>query len=341
MWALAGALQALGGCEQTTVAVIPVSSVEVSPPILEVVQGDEEALSAVARAAGGQTLDGRPVEWSSDNLDVASVNAEGRVEGWAPGTAWIHATTDGVTGSAEVTVSPPRMIAVSSETLKLEGVAGSADPMELHVQVTNGGGGTLEDLRVTILAAGGGATAWLEATLAGGTAPTGLRVRSPVESLSPGTYQARISLVAPRAVNSPVHIDVTLQLQEPPPVLSLAPVSISISAPAGAREPATQTVAVMNTGGSVLEELSTSIQYTAGGEEGWLTAQLDGKLVPTQMVLSALARYLAPGDYAAVIRVSSPAALNGYAEVNVSLTVGGTGVALVRIDSLSTGGAGV
>lgn len=341
VWAVAGALPALLGCEQTTVSVVPVSSVEVSPAALEVVQGDEEALSAVPRGGDGQALAGRTVEWSSDNADVASVNGEGRVEGQSPGTTRVHATADGVTGSADVTVLPPRMITVPATTLQLEGVAGDPDPVELEVQVTNGGGGTLNGLGATVLAVDGGSTDWLETTLAGGTAPTSLRVRGHVASLDPGTYQARIALAAPRAVNSPAHIDVTLEVQEPPPVLSLNPVSISLSARAGAREPATQTVTVANTGGGVLGGLNTSIRYTAGGEEGWLTAQLDGTMAPTEMILSALARNLTPGEYAAVVRVSSPVALNGYAEVNVSFTVGGNDLALSGIGSFSTARVGV
>lgn len=58
---------------------------------------------------GNAVLTGRPVAWSTDNADVATVSASGVVSGVATGTAHIVASSEGTSGSALVTVSalPP------------------------------------------------------------------------------------------------------------------------------------------------------------------------------------------------------------------------------------------
>lgn len=317
-------LAALTGCEQTAVTVLPVAVVDVAPSQLSIVQGDHETLSATPRTSDGRPLAGRSVEWSSDDPGIAAVDAQGEVEGVGPGDTQVQATADGVTGSAALTVLPGRRIVLSTAALQIEGISGESTPVEREVAVTNGGGGTLSEVEAAVVAVDGGPTGWLEATLDASTAPTSLRIRAHAEGLEPGTYEARVTLSAPRALNSPVHLDVTLEAREPDPVLALDPVSISLSAQARSHEPATQTVAVLNTGGGLLTGLTTSVQYSAGEEVGWLSAELEGTVAPTELLLSASARNLTPGSYSAVVRVSSPVALNGFTEVSVSFTVGGS-----------------
>lgn len=328
-WAMAGTvLLWVSACQETTVVVLPVAAVDISPAQLSVVQGDQEALSATPRTSGGQALSGRSVEWSTEDPSVASVNSMGQVEGIEPSTTRIHATVDDVTGSALITVLPGRSIVLSTSTLQLEGIAGEAGPVEQELAVTNGGGGTLDGLVMTVHPVDGGPTDWLQPTLAAGTAPTTLHVRAHPEDLAPGNYQARLTLSAPRALNSPVNVDVTLDVREPDPVLDVNPGSLSLSARAGAHEPATQTVSILNTGGGVLGGLTTSIRYEGSGSVEWLSADLDAVLAPTEMTLSGSARHLSPGVYSAVVRVSSPAALNEFAEVVVTFTVGGETLSL-------------
>jgi hypothetical protein len=323
-WAMAGTVLVwVSACQETTVVVLPVAAVDISPAQLSVVQGDQEALSATPRTSGGQTLSGRSVEWSTDDPSVASVNSMGQVEGIAPSTTRIHATVDQVTGSALITVLPGRTIVLSAGTLQLEGITGEPDPVEQELAVTNGGGGTLDGLVVTVHPVEGGPTDWLQPTLATGTAPTTLQVRAHPEELEPGSYQARLTLSAPRALNTPVSVDVTFDVREPDPVLDVTPGSLSLSARAGAHEPATQTVSILNAGGGVLGGLTTSIRYEGSGSVEWLSADLDAVLAPTEMTLSGSARHLSPGVYSAVVRVSSSVALNGFAEVVVTFTVGG------------------
>src|SRR5690606_34533193 len=48
---------------------------------------------------------GRPVDWESDNLRVATIDESGLVTARDSGTAVISATSEGVTGTATVTVT--------------------------------------------------------------------------------------------------------------------------------------------------------------------------------------------------------------------------------------------
>ena len=61
-------------------------------------------VAAAATTADAQNaLTGRVVGWSSNNPGVATVNASGLVRAVAPGTTAIVATSEGVTGSAQLT----------------------------------------------------------------------------------------------------------------------------------------------------------------------------------------------------------------------------------------------
>ncbi len=83
-----------------------IASVEVTPNPASVVTGQILQLTVVTKAANGTTLTGRPVTWTTSDEAVAGVNATGLVSGVAPGTATITATSEGVNGTATVTVTP-------------------------------------------------------------------------------------------------------------------------------------------------------------------------------------------------------------------------------------------
>src|SRR5262249_21529731 len=85
--------------------VVPVAVVEVTPATADVPVGSTIQLTASLKDAGGEPLTGRTVVWSSSASPCASVSQAGLVTGVAVGTATITATSEGVSGSASVTVS--------------------------------------------------------------------------------------------------------------------------------------------------------------------------------------------------------------------------------------------
>ena len=91
----------------------PVASVTVSPGTANVAVGATVSLSAVTEDADGNTLTGRTVTWSSSNTSVATVSSSGLVTAVAEGDATITATSEGVSGTAMITVTPPPVATVT------------------------------------------------------------------------------------------------------------------------------------------------------------------------------------------------------------------------------------
>jgi uncharacterized protein YjdB len=102
--ALAASLLA-AACEDATPP-RAVASVGLSPAAQTLIVGQEVALTASPRDAGGAPIDGRAVSWSSSNQSVARVSAAGLVTAVNAGTASIQATIDGKSGTTQITVVP-------------------------------------------------------------------------------------------------------------------------------------------------------------------------------------------------------------------------------------------
>jgi len=97
---------ALIGCDSPTPP-RAVTRVDVSPPLLSLHPGETGQLTALTRSSDGATLTDRPVTWSSSDQQVATVSAAGLVTAVAPGgPVTVTATSEGVTGQAQVMVTP-------------------------------------------------------------------------------------------------------------------------------------------------------------------------------------------------------------------------------------------
>lgn len=90
------------------------ASVAVEPGTASVVPGGTVTLTATPRDAGGAALQGRTVTWATSNATIASVSSAGVVTGVAAGgPVTITATSEGQSGSAQVTVTPPPVATVA------------------------------------------------------------------------------------------------------------------------------------------------------------------------------------------------------------------------------------
>ncbi len=90
-----------------TVTLVPVASVTVTPDGETITVGQKIDFSAVVRDAAGNPLTGRTVTWSTSPAGIASVEPNGEVTGVSEGTATITATVEGISGSAQLTVTDP------------------------------------------------------------------------------------------------------------------------------------------------------------------------------------------------------------------------------------------
>jgi uncharacterized protein YjdB len=82
----------------------PVATVEVLITLRTLIPRQTTQATAVPRDAQGIPLDNRSITWASQNSAVADVSSSGLVVGKAPGTTKILATSEGKTGSIDVTV---------------------------------------------------------------------------------------------------------------------------------------------------------------------------------------------------------------------------------------------
>ena len=95
------------GTSAITVVHVPVASVTVSPATASVSAGSTVQLTATPKDATGNPLTGRTITWSSSNTAVATVSSSGLVTGVVAGSATITATSEGQSGTAAITVTPP------------------------------------------------------------------------------------------------------------------------------------------------------------------------------------------------------------------------------------------
>ena len=119
--ALVALLGVLGcGTEGTGAGdVLIVAEVEISPPVLALVDGNTAQLEAIPRSSSGIVIPNRQATWSSDDPGVASVSSAGVVTAVATGSTHINATIDNVRAQATVEVSPRAVAAVSVDPAQL------------------------------------------------------------------------------------------------------------------------------------------------------------------------------------------------------------------------------
>lgn len=97
-----------------TVSAVPVATVAVTPAALTLAIGKTGQLTAMLRDARGGALRDRQISWTSSNASVASVSSTGAVTAATGGTATITATSEGVTGTAVITVpAAPSQVVVT------------------------------------------------------------------------------------------------------------------------------------------------------------------------------------------------------------------------------------
>jgi glucose/arabinose dehydrogenase len=84
----------------------PVASVTVTAPVTTIQVGQTVQLVATAYDAAGATLENRAFSWAPSDPTLASVSTSGLVSAIAPGEVQIRATSEGVTGTIAITVTP-------------------------------------------------------------------------------------------------------------------------------------------------------------------------------------------------------------------------------------------
>src|SRR2546426_84089 len=121
-----------------TVANVPVASVVISPATALVLVGASVQLAASPKDAAGAVLSGRAITWVSSAPATATVSSTGLVTGVAAGAVTMTATSEGVTGSAAVTVNVVPVASVSLSPATVSAGVGQAVQLTATPQDASG-----------------------------------------------------------------------------------------------------------------------------------------------------------------------------------------------------------
>jgi len=112
-----------GKSGQAPVAVIPipVASVTVSPPTATLAVGATQQLVATTLDAGGNTLTGRVVTWATSDQTKATISSTGLVTAVDGGQATMMATSEGRSGTSQITVTGTGCTSANAVQLSIGG----------------------------------------------------------------------------------------------------------------------------------------------------------------------------------------------------------------------------
>lgn len=119
----------------------------------------------------------------------------------------------GFTGCSEVLLGDNKRIEVSSEALSYNLIASQTQSDTLDVN--SGSTRQVERLFTTIIYAEGQPEGWLSAELNQSRTPAEIVIDARSNGLAPGSYTAELRVSSNDAVNSPVKIEVTLDVAIP------------------------------------------------------------------------------------------------------------------------------
>ena len=276
----------------------PVAVVSVSPSTGSVQVGQSVQFAATTRDAAGNVLTGRAVTWYSNHPGYAQVDATGRATGVSAGTAELVASSEGVTGTASLTVTtappPPPPPPAPVATVTVAPATGSIS-IGQTLQLT----ATLRDASGNVLT--GRTISWTTssasiATVSSSGLVTAVAAGGPVTITA--TSEGRSGTAA---------VTVTAPPPPPPPApvatVTLAPTSTSLQVGQAAQLTAT----LRDAAGNIL----------TGRTVGWSTGNAAVATVSTSGLVSAVA-------------VGGPVTITATSE-------GMSGTASVTVTAISTG----
>jgi len=257
-----------------------------------------QAYSATLAATGGTP----PITWSLANQTTLPSGLTLSSGGQITGTPTGSGTTTFTVQAADSATTPQVVTAVLSIT-----IAANACPCTIAGTISGTGG---PQAKVTL---SGTAAATTTADSAGGYS---------FKSLANGSYTVTPSLSG--FSFNPPNQAVTIAGADPtpvnftsaaiPPILSVSPLTISMSATVGGSNPAAVAFTVTNTG-------SGTLTFTAASDSTWLSVSPTSGTAPQTLQASANIGGLAVGSYTGHIAITAAGAQGSPATVTVNLTV--------------------
>ncbi len=227
-------------------------------------------------------------------------------------------SSDVLSGSSTVHVTltveePPGFIVVSPDRLAFTAVLSEGDPQPQPLYVRNGARGDMAwEAWVS--------AAWLSVTPNRGSSAgetDALLVSPQLVGLIPGTYKATITIVAPKASNTPRMVPVTLTVAKSRPQIAVEPEKLVFSADEGRGDPPPQVTEIWNAGGLALSWQATTGQpwIDVSPNSGISTGEKDAVSV------SVWTAGMPAGMYEGSITIAAEGAMNSPVSVPVQLQI--------------------
>ncbi len=198
----------------------------------------------------------------------------------------------------------PPSIGLSADQLAFASTPGGSASSQT-VSVSNTGSGTLPFTTQSD-------SSWLSASPSTGTAPATLTVTADPTGLAGGIYTGNVSVTSAGASNSPQKIATTFTINSA--ALKVAPLALSYFGSYGGASPASQAVAISNSGGG-------SLTWSASANVTWLHLSSASGSAPASLSVTAVTTGLGPGTYSGTVTITSANGQNSPQQVAVTLTV--------------------
>jgi hypothetical protein len=204
--------------------------------------------------------------------------------------------------TAPVTCAGPPVLAVSPASLSFSGTQGGAAPLAKTISVANTGGGTLSWTASE-------SASWLSVTPGSGTNAGTVTVTPSLTGLAAGTYTTDLTITGASSTKT---VSVTLVVDPPPPVISVAPASLSFAGTAGGSDPAAKSFDVSNSGGGTLN-------WTVSESASWITVSPGSGTNAGTVTVTPTIAGLAAGTHTADVTVAAPGATSRTVQVTLAL----------------------
>jgi uncharacterized protein (TIGR03437 family) len=248
---------------------------------------------------------------------IVAVNPAGLQPGVYRGSLLVHPSN----GNPDVTIPVTYTVTagnlnVSPTTLNFTQTAGGGAPAAQTINVTSSG----SPLTYSVLTSVSTSVNWLSVNSTSGTTAGTISVSANAGSLAPGNYTGTVTIASPTAGNSPQTVTVNLTVGQPQNI-AVTPTSLNFGSQFGSPAPATQTIAVTASNGSLP---FTAAATTTSGPQGWLSvspASGTATQTATNLTVSVNPQGLNVGTYNGTITVTGQGASNAPQTVNVTYTV--------------------
>ncbi|MGH9662599.1 MAG: beta strand repeat-containing protein, partial [Bryobacteraceae bacterium] len=253
----------------------------------------------------------------------ASLSVTANPSGLAQGTynAQITVTPFGSGGAIVIPVtfivSTNPLLQLSTSALTFNGQFGGSNPPNQSVSLSSTGA-AITNLSATPTSTGN----WLSAGLAQSTTPATLNVGVAIGGLAAGTHTGQISINGVGAGNTPLIINVTLDVSGAP-MLSVTPTALSFAFQTGGALPGQQVVEVKSTGAPI------TYSALAQSTPAWLSVTPSNGVSPGNLIVSANPTGLAAGTHSGAIVVTPVQSGVGPIVIPVTLYVSATPLLVV------------